>query len=161
MISSIGDTAGLITTSSPALTESTPSPTASTTPATSHPGTWGKGGFGSPLVTHRSMWFSALATTFTRTSPGPGSGMPIVPQRYVPGDSSRIHASIAATVDELPPVAATRAIYARSADTSEGRGSSRAPTQRRVSSSSAQRRHFDRADAADVARPRITPFDHD
>src|SRR5438477_231687 len=41
-----------------------------------------------------SMWLSAEATSRTRTSSARGSGVAIVPNRYVPGDSSRIHASI-------------------------------------------------------------------
>jgi len=70
-----GETAGLHTTSSPTATSSTSAPTASTTPATSQPGTCGNVGWGNPLVTHRSMWFRALATGRTRTSNGPGSGV--------------------------------------------------------------------------------------
>ena len=72
--SSIGDTAGLITTSSPTATCVTFAPTPSTTPATSQPGTWGSGGFGMPRVTHRSMWLSALATDGDAHLVGPGLG---------------------------------------------------------------------------------------
>ena len=69
--------AGLTTTSSPTATRVTSSPTASTTPATSQPGTCGSGGLGSPRVTHRSMWLRALATTRMRTSSGPSGGRSI------------------------------------------------------------------------------------
>ena len=41
----------------------------------------GSAGFGMPRVSQRSMWLSALATTLTTTSSGPGSGSGISPQR--------------------------------------------------------------------------------
>jgi hypothetical protein len=78
---SMGETAGLTTTSSPTPIPVTPEPTDSTTPATSQPGTWGSFGRGLPFVTHRSMWLRALATGRTRTSSGPTAGSGTSPKR--------------------------------------------------------------------------------
>ncbi len=93
-MSSTGETAGLITTSSP---DGDVGDRARRPPRPRRrrrsPGTCGSGGLGMPRVTHRSMWFRALATTRTCTSSAPRSGSSIVPQRYAPGDSSRIQRS--------------------------------------------------------------------
>ena len=78
-MSSIGDTPGFTTTSSPTETDVTLLPTASTMPATSQPGMCGSGGFGIPRVTHKSIWLSALATTRMRTSFSNGSGVVMSP----------------------------------------------------------------------------------
>ncbi len=54
----------------------------------------GKRWLGQPSVVHRSRWLRALAITRIWTSSAPGGGNSICPHRYVPGDSSRIQASI-------------------------------------------------------------------
>ena len=78
---SSGATAGLTTTSSPGATWPTRSPTASTIPATSQPGTCGSGGRGIPRVSHRSMWLRAEATGRTLTSPTSTTGSSMAPKR--------------------------------------------------------------------------------
>ena len=63
-------------TSSPSARPSTPSPNASTVPAPSPPGTWGKFlGAGSPMDIHKSSRLRADPTSSTLTSPGPGAGV--------------------------------------------------------------------------------------
>ena len=61
------------TTASPGLTEVTPSPTRSTTPAASWPSTTGSGTGFWPSITFRSLWQIPEASTRSNTSPGPGS----------------------------------------------------------------------------------------
>ena len=78
-MSSIGETPGFTTTSSPTETEVTLLPMASTMPATSQPGICGSGGLGMPRVTHKSIWLRALATTRMRTSFSEGSGVVMSP----------------------------------------------------------------------------------
>src|SRR4029453_8221691 len=61
------------TTLSPGATFSTPSPTASTTPAPSCPSSTGRGWLKPVSTTCRSEWQTPLASIATRSSPGPGS----------------------------------------------------------------------------------------
>src|SRR5690606_4097176 len=92
---------GSMTTSSPTSTPSTPSPTASTTPAPSAPRMWGRcDGAGSPWLTHRSRWLSPVARKSIRTWPGPGSGVSISPSEKasIPVVSVRSHARMATRV---------------------------------------------------------------
>ena len=78
-MSATGDTPGLTTTSSPdGEARRRRRRRRRRRPSTSQPGTCGSGGFGSPRVTHRSMWLRALATTRMRTSSAPSSGGSIV-----------------------------------------------------------------------------------
>ena len=71
------DRPGFTSTSVPTATSFTSAPTASTTPATSLPSTWGSSSFspGHPVRTHTSRWLSATAFTLTRTSFAVGSGI--------------------------------------------------------------------------------------
>src|SRR5829696_1095464 len=131
-MSASGETPGLMTTSSPTATLVTDWPTASTIPATSHPGTCGNGGLGRPLVTHRSMWFSALALTRTCTWSAPSDGRSMSPRRYWPGASSRIHARMGVTL-LVPHDAASDAHRQRvgfDGQLDGGRGSPRTTVQR-------------------------------
>src|SRR5215213_4079022 len=62
-------------TRSPACHVVTPSPTVSTTPATSWPGARGNELPIEPITVTESEWQTPQACTLTRTCPGPGSGM--------------------------------------------------------------------------------------
>ena len=67
--------ARIVQTRSPTVSPSTPSPTASTTPAASWPGTTSSHGpFIALARNFQSVGFTPARTTRTRTSPGPGSG---------------------------------------------------------------------------------------
>src|SRR5689334_16393230 len=61
-------------TRSPLVHVVTPSPTASTTPATSWPGARGNELPNAPTTVRVSEWHTPQAWTLTRTCPGPGSG---------------------------------------------------------------------------------------
>src|SRR5438552_8380949 len=63
-----------MTTRSPGASASTPTPTASTTPAPSAPRIRGFGTEGRPLRIQTSRWFSEAARRPISTSPGPASG---------------------------------------------------------------------------------------
>ena len=64
-------------TRSPTRNASTPSPTASITPAPSCPGTWNSkpSDAVAPARDFQSVGFTPATTTRTRTSPGPGEGV--------------------------------------------------------------------------------------
>src|SRR5262245_50503526 len=103
-----------------------PGPSASTSPAASHPGTMGSGNVwpGTPFRTHRSRWLSPTARTRILAWPGPGSGTSLSSMRRTSGppcsrmttartlapevdpDALRLEVSLESLHPELAPEAA-------------------------------------------------------
>src|SRR5690348_14073931 len=127
------------TTWSPFARSSTPSPSASTTPAASCPSNIGVGRGRSPLITERSEWHRPAAAIFTRTSPRAGarsSISSIASGRVLSyGGSTPIAFSTAPRIfmDLLPAIFARAGIFARTLSPSkEDAGSSNLDQEIRV-----------------------------